>query len=479
MVKQTRDKRARIRGRITKACLTLFTFCFVFVNSQLSVLSFNYEADYDSIIVHPKKQLLRSKRIGSLMYRSGVQRFQKIKDDVFVIPLDTNNRTSNKETISQLQQSGLYDLVEPDYKFSLDQEPTDRKYVRIATHKAVIEVPGNNSEVPGNNSEAPSINSPEITNTNLSINKVQEITPNDKGFSSQYYLREINATKAWNTALGNEISVGVLDTGVDANHPDLIGKVSGGINLNDQDVKDTIGHGTSVAGIIDANTNNNQGIAGIGWNTKIISMRVTDDVGQARVSTVVTALDEAHKRGIKIVQLSLSTNQFSQTLKRAIEEAQSNGILIISTGGNTGVEEIRYPAAFDGVIGVGAVGETKELEYYSTTGDHISLVAPGSDIYTTAIDSSYDKVTGTSFAAPQVAGAAALVWSISPNLTNNEVRDILLKSADDLGQEGKDKEFGYGHLNIEKAVELAKGNDSPQSNPTTTNSIEIKSWIKR
>lgn len=397
--------------------------------------------DYDSVIVFPKEQVLNTRRMDRLMRREGIIRFQKIKENAYVIPLDESD---NKEAkISELKESGLFELVEPDYKFSLDSI-NERNYISISK-----------------NTDDP---------LKITSEQIREITPNDRGFVSQYYLREINATKAWNTTVGNSLLVGILDTGVDANHPDLAGKVLSGIDLTNDDITDDIGHGTEVAGIIAANTNNNQGIAGIAWNTKILPVRVTDGAGQAKVSTVVQALDLAYRKGAKIVQISLSTSQFSEVLKSAIEEAQDRDILVISTGGNTGVRELRYPAAFDGVIGVGAVGQAKRIESYSTTGNHVTLVAPGSSIYTTTLNFGYSAVTGTSFSAPQVAGTAALVWSLLPDLSSNEVREILIQSAEDIGEPGRDPIFGYGLLNTEKAVSLTKALE---------NNIEIKSWITK
>ena len=251
--------------------------------------------DYDSVIVLPKEQVINTRRIDRLMRREGIVRFQQIKENAYVIPLDESDDKEAK--IAELKESGLFELVEPDYKFSLDNV-NERNYVSINK----------------NNDEPLKVNSEQI----------REITPNDRDFVSQYYLREINATKAWNTTVGNSLLVGILDTGVDANHPDLAGKVLNSIDLTNDDVTDDIGHGTEVAGIIAANTNNNQGIAGIAWNTKILPVRVTDEVGQARVSTVVEALDLAYKKGAKIVQISLSTNQFSQTLKDVIKDPSIN-----------------------------------------------------------------------------------------------------------------------------------------------------------
>ena len=365
------------------------------------------------------------------MYKYAGHNYQRINDSIYLIPLNENDTAeTKKQKIEALQQSGAFELIEPDYKLALDQE---RIYTTITRHSET-----------------------EQPNLPANISEPKEVTPNDKDFTAQYYLKIVNAPKAWGITTGNSLSVGVLDTGVDANHPDLNGKISSGSGADDIDLNDTIGHGTEVSGIIAANTNNNQGIAGVSWNTKIVSLKITDDFGQARVSSLVSALEQAYQKGVKIVHISLSTNQFSQTLKDAIKEAHDRGILIISTTGNSGIEELRYPAAFNGVIGVGAVDETKQLEFYSTTGEHVSLVAPGASIYTTSLNSTYTKVTGTSFAAPQVSGAAALIWSIAPNLTNDEIRNILISSADDLGDPSKDKQYGYGLLNIEKAAEMAK-----------------------
>lgn len=387
------------------------------------------ESDYDSVIVVPKNTLANSKRTDRLMRRQGIK-YRKVVNDTYVIPLD---ESSDKEkSIAELKRSGLFDLVEPDYKFSLD-EYSERNYTTIIKH-------GNEL----------------LTGVEDIKQEIKEITPNDRGFASQYYLKDINATKAWSITVGNSLLVAVLDTGVDSNHPDLAGKIVTDASISPNDRLDDIGHGTEVSGIIAANTNNTQGIAGIAWNTMILPVKVTDENGQARVSTVVAALDKAYNNGAKIVQISLSTSQFSQTLKDAIALAQSRGILIVSTGGNTATTELRYPAGFEGVIGVGAVSQSGKIEPYSTRGEHVTIVAPGSSIYTTSIDSGYAAVSGTSFSAPQVAGTAALIWSVIPSLTNDEVRDILIQSASDLGTPGKDSTYGYGLLNTEKAIELVK-----------------------
>lgn len=419
--------------------IVLFTIIFTLF-FYLPAFATN-ENETDSIIVQTKDIFLRFRRPENLLLRNGIRNFTQIKRNTYVLPREENK--SIKEQIAELKENSLFKLVEPNYKLSIDNINTKGKYTRIN----------------------------KITDRNTQVTNNEDVLPNDRGFASQYYLRQIDAPKAWNITVGKPILVAVLDTGVDSTHPDLIGKVIGRNGHDEEDLTDNISHGTGVAGIIAAHTNNKEGIAGLSWNTKILSIRITDEYGQARVSDVIEALEEVYKQGANIVQISLSTNQFSEALRDAIQEALDKGILLVSTGGNTGINEVRFPAGFDGVIGAGAVAENGEIESYSTRGEHISLVAPGTDIYTTAPNLSYHKLTGTSFSAPQIAGTAALIWSIAPNLTSSEVRDILFSSAIDLGSPDKDNKFGFGLLNTRKAVELAK--EVMETNTLT------KEWIHR
>ena len=416
---------------IFSAVLLLCQLCFPF--SALSAeLQTSLDDDYDSLIVYPKERVINAKRMDKLMLRYRISKFQKINDKAYVIPLSKHEDKNSK--IAELKKSGQFSLVEPDYKLRLDEMVPERNYVKITKHS--------------------SEDNPVI---NTGTNEDNEITPNDKGFASQYYLRTINANRAWSVTTGDSsIIVGILDTGIDKDHPDLTGKVIDESDIDQDYYKDILGHGTEVAGIIAAKTNNNQGIAGISWNTKVLPLKITDDPGQAKVSTVVSALDEAYNRGVKVVQISLSTNQYSTTLQKAIKQAQDRGILIVSSAGNSGINELRFPAAYSDVIAVGSVSQSKELESYSTIGDFVGLVAPGTGILTTSKNQAYANVSGTSFSTPQVAGAASLVWSINPNLSSDEVREILFQSAEDLGDPGKDEKYGYGLLNTDKAVQMAK-----------------------
>lgn len=407
----------------------MIAMCLAFSNSiVLSSPAFanSKKNKHNWLIAKPKDKVLNSKtRVSRVLHNNHIK-YRKINKTTYLVSRNKNKRL--KAQIKELEKTGLFEYVEPDYKLDFDA----RNYTTITKHTD---------------------NPPTPVETETSI-VLQDVTPNDKSFNSQYYLRQIKATKAWSVSVGEGVTVAVLDSGVDGNHQDLIGKVTSGNGA--EDLVDTLGHGTEVSGIIAANTNNTTGIAGIGWKTNVLSLMITDESGQARVSTVVNAFDTAYEKGAKIIHISLSTNQYSRTLEAAVQEAHARGILVVSTSGNTGKDQIRYPSGFDGVIGVGAVNAKNELESYSTTGEHVSLVAPGTGIFTTNPKSQYKSVTGTSFAAPQVTGTAALIWAVNPELTSDEVRSILFKSATDLGNNGRDYQYGHGLLNTEKAVELAE-----------------------
>lgn len=399
--------------------------------------------DYDEVIVLPEPSLPGVKRIDRMMRARGILRYQKVNDNAYVVPLGIVTNQEDKEArINELKNTGLFRTVEPNFKMYLDQI-NQKSYVKVNLNSR----PG----APKGNSTGTGVAASPV----ISDSQANGITPNDKDFSQQYYLKEINATKAWNTTKGDpSVLVAVLDTGVDASHPDLTGNVEA--DPTGQNTTDIIGHGTEVSGVIGADTNNNLGIAGIAWNARILPIKITDDNGQAKVSAVLAALDQAYTAGAKIVHISLSTNQFSQALQDGMQQAKDRGLLVISTSGNTGDEQVRYPAGCPGVVGVGSIKEDKSIESYSTTGTHVSLVAPGTSVFTTSLNSDYASVTGTSFSAPQVSGTAALIWSLNPNLSSDDVRQILFSSAADLGDSGKDNTFGYGLLDTQKAVELAK-----------------------
>lgn len=278
----------------------------------------------------------------------------------------------------------------------------------------------------------------------------------------QYYLDQIKVPNAWIFSKGSgNIPIAVLDSGIDYLNKDLAERILPCISVleGSYSCEDKFGHGTQVASIIASKVDNNLGLAGISWLNPILPIQVSNEEGIATVETVVKGLDYAIKSKSKIAVISLSTDVKSEILGLAIKEAYQKGILIIASGGNTGKSEIRYPAGFDEVIGVGSVNSNLEKSVFSTTGPHIKLVAPGEGIILPVLsskekeDSNYfDEVSGTSFTAPQVAGVAALVWALRPNYENTDIKKILFSSVKDLGKAGYDTSFGYGQIDAEVAV---------------------------
>ncbi len=279
--------------------------------------------------------------------------------------------------------------------------------------------------------------------------------PNDYYYSNQSHLKQIKADKAWETIKGNpSITIAVLDTGVDSNHPDLKGNLLPGVNLVNpgKPPVDDNGHGTAVAGIIAAKGNNRIGVAGVMWSARILPIKVLDKYAESDdVSTVARGIHIAVDRGAKIIVMSLSILTNSPSLEEAVRYAEEKGVIVVAASGNEG-SRVAYPAAYPTVIAVGAVNGSNKPLYQSNLGPELKLMAPGWNVYTTKMGGTYGAISGTSAAAPQVAAAAGLVLAQRPHLTPLEVRQLLYYTAADLGPKGWDKETGYGLLDVSRAV---------------------------
>lgn len=284
-------------------------------------------------------------------------------------------------------------------------------------------------------------------------------TPNDPLREQQWALGTIAAYDAWDITTGGPIVVAVIDTGVDASHPELAGRVLGGFNAitGSTDVSDDNGHGTAVAGLIAASGDNGVGIAGMCWGCVILPIKACLSSGRCRDSSVISAIRWAIDNGARIINLSLGGALASPALHEAVRYATERGVLVVAASGNERAEgnAPNYPAAYPETVAVGASGYGDEVTGFSNTGEFIDLVAPGVDIATTTPGNSYALATGTSFASPFVSGAAALVMTIRPDLSGADVRCILSVAADDRGELGRDGEYGYGRLNVLAAVQTA------------------------
>ena len=304
-------------------------------------------------------------------------------------------------------------------------------------------------------------------------------SPNDPNLREQWGLHNIQAPEAWDLTTGKGIIIAVVDTGVSKTHEDLNGQVLKGYNAlqNDDKTDDDSGHGTAVAGLIAAKTNNGKGIAGICWGCAILPIKVLNSSGSGDDASVARGIRWAADHGARIINLSLGGQQNSRTLHEAIDYAFRQGAMLVAASGNDreNGNPINYPAAFDHVVAAGSTGNLDTLTGFSSTGDYVDLAAPGVGLWTTIPGNGYGPPNGTSFSSPYVAGVAGLVLTLRPDLSSTDVECILEASADDKGAPGKDAEYGWGRLNAFKAVKLAQSYNScpladanPGPNPQAT-----------
>ncbi|MFF2887751.1 S8 family peptidase [Paenibacillus sp. NPDC057967] len=297
-----------------------------------------------------------------------------------------------------------------------------------------------------------------LTNENAGA-AADPIIPNDALYSKyQWNLPSIETEKGWNVSKGDEgVIIAVLDTGVQSSHPDLQGKLLSGTNIVDKNKApdDDVGHGTHVAGIIGASVNNGEGVAGISWYNKIMPVKVLDSSGAGSTYSVAQGIIWAVDNGAKVINMSLGNYAQADFLHDAIKYAYERDVVLIAASGNDNTERPGYPAAYPEVFAVAATNNNKEKASFSNYGDYIDVAAPGDSIASTYPGSQYAALSGTSMASPHVAALAGLIRSANPSLSNQEVMEIMRTSARDLGTSGKDIYFGYGEIDIVKALNAA------------------------
>lgn len=289
--------------------------------------------------------------------------------------------------------------------------------------------------------------------------------PNDMLFSEyQWNLPIIETNRGWQLSKGsNDVIVGVVDTGVDLKHPDLQGRLLKGYNVIEPDKApaDDVGHGTHVAGIISANVNNSEGIAGMMWGGKILPVKALDKSGSGTTYSVAQGIIWATDHGAKVINMSLGNYADAQFLHEAIKYAFERDVVLIAATGNDNTERPGFPAAYPEVLSVSATDYNLQKASFSNYGDYIDVMAPGESIASTYPDNQYAALSGTSMASPHVAALAALIRSVNPELKNTEVMDIIRKNVIDLGDSGRDKYYGYGQIDVYAALQAAGGGEAP------------------
>lgn len=287
------------------------------------------------------------------------------------------------------------------------------------------------------------------------------VIPNDTLYSEyQWNLPQIATEAGWNLTKGSkDIVVAVVDTGVQSDHPDLRGRLVEGTNIVDpsKPPEDDVGHGTHVAGIIAAGVNNNEGVAGMTWYTKIMPVKVLDSSGSGSTYSVAQGVIWAVDHGAHIINMSLGNYAEASFLHDALKYAYDRGVVLIAASGNDNTDRPGYPAAYPEVFAVAATDPNGVKADYSNFGDYIDVAAPGTSIPSTYPGSRYAALSGTSMASPHVAALASLVKAVNPQLGTEEIMDLLRKTAKDLGPAGKDPNFGHGEIDVRSALQSAMG----------------------
>ncbi|RCW41581.1 S8 family peptidase [Paenibacillus prosopidis] len=263
------------------------------------------------------------------------------------------------------------------------------------------------------------------------ISKINAIEVHKKGFT------------------GKGIRIGIIDSGVDYTHDDL--NVVGGVSFVDgaSDYFDNYGHGTAVAGIIGAK-DNLIGVVGVAPESKLYAIKVLDSMGEGYISDIVSGIEWAVENNLNIVNLSLEVSMDNKVLNKSVKEAYKRGVLLISAAGNMGsMGTLAYPSAYKEVIAVGAINSSNERTVFSGTGKDLELMAPGENVYSTYLNDQYTMNVGTSMASAHVAGVAALIWEANPNLRNEDIREILDKTAVLIGDKIL---YGYGLVDALKGL---------------------------
>ena len=294
-----------------------------------------------------------------------------------------------------------------------------------------------------------------------------DVIPDDTDYTDRQWAPQLTgAESAWDVTTGDAgVTIAITDTGVDGTHPDFGGKVIAGydtfnnVAISAGDDSAVYWHGTHCAGIAAAIGNNATGIAGVTWGSEIMPIKMCNDEDySASYSDMAEAFMWAVDNGADIISCSFGGKYYSQTMKDAIDYAVDQGCTMFASMGNSYIDEVRYPAGYQSVIAVGATDAHNEIASFSTTGDHMSVCAPGVEIYSTMPGGGYDYAGGTSMACPFAAGAAALVLSVYPGMSPEEVKSQLEETAYDLGISGFDSTFGYGRVDLEAAVGAQESN---------------------
>lgn len=286
----------------------------------------------------------------------------------------------------------------------------------------------------------------------------------------QWQLTFLHAKTAWQYATGRNVTVAVIDSGVDATHPDLVGQVLPGHDFVDGSTDgrtDVVGHGTAVAALIAGRGDDRNGVIGLAYRAKILPIRVLDSRNEYdSAATVAKAVRWAVDHGAGVINLSLGSADTATVLSDSLDYAFSRDVIVVACDGNLSNDrgaKVWHPAREPGVIAVSGVLRTGAFWTGSLQGPETVLSAPATELTAAGLDHGYWRVQGTSFGAPLVTATAALVRSRYPALSAANVVNRLISTATDQGVTGRDAEYGYGI--VDPAAALTSGIPVVSRNP--------------
>ncbi|MFH0864182.1 MAG: S8 family peptidase [Candidatus Gottesmanbacteria bacterium] len=306
------------------------------------------------------------------------------------------------------------------------------------------------------------------------------LPPNDTYFSNQWGLPRVQALEAWDINEGSaSTQIAILDTGIDKDHEDLVKKVDKWINFTASITDDDLyGHGTHVAGIAAAETDNHLGVAGLGYNTHLISVKVLDDKGSGYYSWIIEGIKWASDNNIKVINLSLGGPSRSKALEEAVDYAFNHGSILTCAAGNSGNKSPTYPAYYKNCIAIAATDENDKKASFSSFGSWVDVAAPGVNIFSTfpnhpykiGKNVNYGYGSGTSMATPFVAGLAGLLFGADPGLSAVEVRSLIENNADKIA--GTGNYWSKGRINAYHSItaipSIALPTNVEKNKPKTT-----------
>lgn len=331
-----------------------------------------------------------------------------------------------------------------------------------------------------------------------------QATAQDPYYRKQWYLSDLKIPSAWDITTGSDIVVAVVDTGINQSHPELSSRLwtnSQEVPNNGQDddsngyiddihgynfiddstnLTDEHGHGTGIASVIAAQTNNQRGIAGVDQKARIMVLKALNEIGGGEFNDIVEAVRYAADNGAKVVNMSFGASVGDRDLRSAIDYALSKNVIIVAASGNAGEDQIFYPAAYSSVVSVGSIDDSDHHSDFSNYGSGLDVVAPGEEIIMADLDDGFMEAAGSSFATALVSGIACLASAVNPSLTQSQFVELLHTTSQKIGSKSPSDKYGYGKPDAFKLLQSLRGSlvasfSSPASTVANGSSV---TWVE-